>query len=65
MTGNINDLSRYSQYDTEKLDLIKEVLREFKPIDMVKCYCREISFDEDAILESSMDMDIDDDKVPM
>ena len=65
MTGNINDLSRYSQYDTEKLDLIKEVLREYKPIDMVKCYCREISFDEDAILESSMDMDIDDDKVPM
>ena len=65
MTGNINDLSRYSQYDTEKLDLIKEVLREYKPIDMVKCYCREISFEEDAILESSMDMDIDDDKVPM
>lgn len=65
MTGNINDLSRYSQYDTEKLDLIKEVLREYKPIDMVKCCYQKISFDEDAILESSMDMDIDADKVPM
>ena len=56
MAGNINDLSRYSQDDREKSDLIKGVLREFKPYDLVKCYYCKPSFDMD-VSESSMECD--------
>ena len=56
MTGNINDLSRYSQDDREKSDLIKGVLREFKPYHLLKCYYCKPSFDMD-VSESSMECD--------
>ena len=56
MAGNINDLSRYSQDDREKSDLIKGVLREFKPYHLLKCYYCKPSFDMD-VSESSMECD--------
>ena len=57
MTGNIRDLSRYSLDDVEKSDLIKDVLREFKPYDMLECCFQDISLENKIIFESSIDMD--------
>ena len=58
MTGNINDLSSYSQEDIEKSNLIKGVLREFVPLKISKCYSRDISFDKEAYMESHIDANV-------
>ena len=58
MTGNINDLSSYSQEDIEKSNLIKGVLREFVPLKISKCYSRDISFDKKSHLESHIDANV-------
>ena len=52
MTGNINELSRYSQEDSEKSNLIKKVFREFYPVKEIK-YSKSQSFDVNKSMEYS------------
>ena len=58
MTGNINNLSRYSREDSEKSKLIKEVLKEYEPLMFSKCYFKEVSLDKDSYKESRIDADV-------
>lgn len=52
MTGNINELSKYSQEDSEKSNLIKKVFREFYPVKEIK-YSKSQSFDVNKSMEYS------------
>ena len=52
MTGNLNELSKYSKEDKEKSDLINEVFDEYLSVEVADLYSQKISFNKDLHLES-------------